>query len=40
LRMMATIGIALSPQNGTQPEMLLARAQAAMRFARDNGTRL
>jgi diguanylate cyclase (GGDEF)-like protein len=40
LRMMATIGIALSPQNGTQPQMLLARAQAAMRFARDNGTRL
>lgn len=40
LRMMATIGIALIPGDGIQPEMLLARAQAAMRFARDNGTRL
>ena len=40
LRMMATIGVALIPENGTQPEVLLARAQAAMRFARENGTRL
>jgi len=40
LRLMATIGAALIPQDGIQPEMLLARAQAAMRFARENGTRL
>ncbi|SPE26154.1 hypothetical protein SBBP1_350013 [Burkholderiales bacterium] len=40
LRLMATIGVALIPEDGTQPEMLLARAQAAMRFARENGTRL
>ncbi|HYB51329.1 MAG TPA: bifunctional diguanylate cyclase/phosphodiesterase [Burkholderiaceae bacterium] len=40
LRMMATIGLALIPQDGTQPDALLARAQAAMRFARENGTRL
>jgi len=40
LRMMATIGIALVPDDGNQPEVLLARAQAAMRFARENGTRL
>jgi diguanylate cyclase (GGDEF)-like protein len=40
LRMMATIGVARLPEDGTQPEVLLGCAQAAMRFARDNGTRL
>ncbi|HYA65436.1 MAG TPA: GGDEF and EAL domain-containing protein [Burkholderiaceae bacterium] len=40
LRMMATVGVALIPGDGTEAELLLARAQAAMRFARENGTRL
>lgn len=40
LRMMATIGVARLPEDGLQPEVLLGCAQAAMRFARDNGTRL
>ncbi|HXW65926.1 MAG TPA: EAL domain-containing protein, partial [Burkholderiaceae bacterium] len=40
LRMMATIGVARLPEDGSKPEVLLGCAQAAMRFARDNGTRL
>lgn len=40
LRMMATIGVAQLPEDGLRPEALLGCAQAAMRFARENGTRL
>ncbi len=40
LRMMATIGVARLPEDGAQPEVVMGCAQAAMRFARDNGTRL
>jgi diguanylate cyclase (GGDEF)-like protein len=40
LRLQASIGIALCPEDGAQPDTLLSRAQAAMRFARQSGTRL
>lgn len=38
LRLMATIGMALLPGDGTRAEALLANAQAALRFARERGT--
>jgi EAL domain-containing protein (putative c-di-GMP-specific phosphodiesterase class I) len=38
LRLMATIGVALLPKDGTRAETLLANAQAALRFARVRGT--
>jgi len=40
LRLIATLGLSVFPEDGTRAEMLLARAQSAMRFAREHGTRL
>lgn len=39
LRLLACIGIARFPGDAVAPDLLLARAHAAMRFARDHGTR-
>jgi len=38
LRLMATVGMAILPRDGTRAEALLANAQAALRFARERGT--
>jgi diguanylate cyclase (GGDEF)-like protein len=40
LRLIAAVGASLYPEDGTRPEMLLANALAAMRFARAQGMRL
>jgi predicted signal transduction protein with EAL and GGDEF domain len=37
LRLMATVGMAVSPRDGTRAEALLANAQAALRHARERG---
>src|SRR5450631_271544 len=39
LRLIATVGISRFPDDGVSAEMLLAHAQAAMRHAREHGTR-
>jgi predicted signal transduction protein with EAL and GGDEF domain len=38
LRLMATVGVARLPGDGTRAETLLGNAQAALRFARERGT--
>jgi predicted signal transduction protein with EAL and GGDEF domain len=40
LRLMATVGVALPPEDGSRADILLSHAQAAMRYARERGGHL